>query len=140
VFVVDDDDSVHRALARLIHSAGYRVEAFGNARAFLERLREVTSPACLVLDVQLPDLDGLVLQRELKALLPIIFITGGDIPMTVDAMKVGATDFLAKLVTTSICSARSNRHSNGWRKSARCAVSWIRSVCGWTGSRRASGK
>ncbi|MFL9998941.1 response regulator [Paraburkholderia sediminicola] len=99
VFVVDDDDSVRRALARLIHSAGYRVEAFGNARAFLERLREVDSPACLVLDVQLPDLDGLALQRELKAVLPIIFITGhGDIAMTVEAMKAGATDFLAKPV------------------------------------------
>jgi FixJ family two-component response regulator len=99
VFVVDDDDSVRRALARLIHSAGYRVEAFGNAQAFLERLREVDSPACLVLDVQLPDLNGLALQRELKAVLPIIFITGhGDIAMTVGAMKAGAADFLAKPV------------------------------------------
>ncbi|MFL9904021.1 response regulator [Paraburkholderia fungorum] len=99
VFVVDDDDSVRRALTRLIHSAGYRVEAFATARAFLERLHEVTSPACLVLDVQLPDLDGLALQRELKAVLPIIFITGhGDIAMTVGAMKAGATDFLAKPV------------------------------------------
>ncbi|MFM0198966.1 response regulator [Paraburkholderia fungorum] len=99
VFVVDDDDSVRRALTRLIHSVGYRVEAFANARAFLDRLREVTSPACLVLDVQLPDLDGLALQRELKAVLPIIFITGhGDIAMTVGAMKAGATDFLAKPV------------------------------------------
>ncbi|HYS63694.1 MAG TPA: response regulator [Paraburkholderia sp.] len=99
VFVVDDDDSVRRALGRLIHSAGYRVETFDNAHAFLERLRDVTSPACLVLDVQLPDLDGLELQRELKALLPIIFITGhGDIAMTVGAMKAGASDFLAKPV------------------------------------------
>ncbi|MBU7435866.1 response regulator transcription factor [Paraburkholderia fungorum] len=99
VFVVDDDDSVRRALTRLIHSAGYRVEAFGNARAFLQRLREVDSPACLILDVQLPDLDGLALQRELNAVLPIIFVTGhGDIAMTVGAMKAGASDFLAKPV------------------------------------------
>ena len=99
VFVVDDDDSVRRALARLIRAAGYQVEAFGCAYAFLERLREVTSPACLVLDVQLPDLDGLELQRELHAELPIIFITGhGDIAMTVGAMKAGAADFLAKPV------------------------------------------
>src|SRR5580700_298352 len=99
VFVVDDDDSVRRALARLIHAAGYRVEAYGNARAFLERLREVDFPACLILDVQLPDLDGLALQRELKAMLPIIFVTGhGDIAMTVGAMKAGATDFLTKPV------------------------------------------
>jgi FixJ family two-component response regulator len=99
VFVVDDDESVCRALARLIQSAGYRVETFGSARAFLDRVRADTCPACLVLDIQLPDLSGLELQRELHAALPIIFITGyGDIPMTVDAMKAGATDFLPKPV------------------------------------------
>jgi len=98
VFVVDDE-SVCRALARLIQSAGYRVETFGSARAFLDRVRADTCPACLVLDIQLPDLSGLELQRELHAALPIIFITGyGDIPMTVDAMKAGATDFLPKPV------------------------------------------
>jgi FixJ family two-component response regulator len=100
VFVVDDDDSVRRALARLIQSAGYRVETFGSAHAFLDRLRADTCPACLVLDIQLPDLSGLELQRELHAALPIIFITGyGDIPMTVGAMKAGATDFLPKPVS-----------------------------------------
>ncbi|MGF6995560.1 response regulator transcription factor [Paraburkholderia sp. GAS32] len=99
VFVVDDDDSVRRALARLIQSAGYRVETFGSARAFLDRMRADACPACLVLDVQLPDLSGLEPQRELNAVLPIIFITGyGDIPMTVGAMKAGATDFLPKPV------------------------------------------
>ncbi|WP_341317734.1 response regulator [Paraburkholderia sp. IMGN_8] len=99
VFVVDDDDAVRRALARLIQSAGYRVETFGSARAFLDRMRADTCPACLVLDIQLPDLSGLELQRELNAALPIIFITGyGDIPMTVGAMKAGATDFLPKPV------------------------------------------
>ncbi|WP_345816985.1 response regulator (plasmid) [Paraburkholderia sp. PREW-6R] len=99
VFVVDDDDSVRRALARLIQSAGYRIETFGSAHAFLDRMRADTCPACLVLDIQLPDLSGLELQRELHAALPIIFISGyGDIPMTVRAMKAGATDFLPKPV------------------------------------------
>ncbi|RDJ98010.1 response regulator transcription factor [Paraburkholderia lacunae] len=99
VFVVDDDDSVRRGLARLIQSAGYRVETFGSARAFLDRIDSVTGPACVVLDVRLPDLTGLELQRELKGALPVIFITGyGDIAMTVGAMKAGATDFLAKPV------------------------------------------
>ncbi|MFM0221723.1 response regulator transcription factor [Paraburkholderia dipogonis] len=99
VFVVDDDDSVCRALARLIQSAGYGVETFGSARAFLGRVCTVNTPACAVLDVQLPDLSGLELQRELNAALPVIFVTGhGDIPMTVGAMKAGATDFLSKPV------------------------------------------
>ena len=99
VFVVDDDDSVCRALARLIQSAGYRVETFGSARAFLDSRRADTCPACLVLDIQLPDLSGLELQRELDAALPIIFITGyGDLSMGVGAMKAGAIDFLAKPV------------------------------------------
>ncbi|AXE92146.1 response regulator transcription factor [Paraburkholderia terricola] len=99
VFVVDDDDSVRRALARLIQSAGYRVETFGSAHAFLDRMRADTCPACVVLDIQLPDISGLELQRELNAALPIVFITGhGDIPMTVEAMKAGATDFLPKPV------------------------------------------
>jgi FixJ family two-component response regulator len=100
VFVVDDDDAVRRALMRLIRSAGYLVEGFGSASEFLESRSCTHRTACLVLDVQLPDLNGLDLQRELNAasaLLPIIFITGhGDIAMTVSAMKAGATDFLAK--------------------------------------------
>jgi FixJ family two-component response regulator len=99
VFVVDDDDSVCRALARLIQSAGYKVQTFGSARAFLARMRAVTDPACLVLDVQMPDFSGLELQRELNASMPIVFVTGhGDIPMTVGAMKAGAIDFLSKPV------------------------------------------
>ncbi|MGF6901440.1 response regulator transcription factor [Paraburkholderia sp. GAS348] len=99
VFVVDDDESVCRAFARLIQFAGYRVETFGSARAFLDRIRAETCPACLILDIQLPDVSGLELQRELNAAMPIIFITGyGDIPMTVGAMKAGATDFLPKPV------------------------------------------
>jgi FixJ family two-component response regulator len=102
VFLVDDDTSVRRALTRLIKSAGYQVQSFGSAREFLEK--DVTSdgPACLVLDVRMPGLTGLDLQRELQAMdmnLPIIFITGhGDIPTSVRAMKAGAVDFLQKPV------------------------------------------
>jgi FixJ family two-component response regulator len=102
VFVVDDDDAVRRALTRLIRSVGYRVEGYGSASEFLESRPCEQGVGCLVLDVQLPDLNGLDLQRELNAAsesLPIVFITGhGDIAMTVSAMKAGATDFLAKPV------------------------------------------
>ena len=99
VFVVDDDASVREALGRLIRSAGLRVEAFESAEAFLNRPR-ADGPACLVLDVQLPDLSGLDLQRRMADAnneIPIIFITGhGDIPTTVRAMKAGAVEFLTK--------------------------------------------
>jgi FixJ family two-component response regulator len=99
VFVVDDDASVREALGRLIRSAGMRVEAFASAEAFLERAR-ADVPACLVLDVQLPDLSGLDLQRRMADAsneMPIVFITGlGDIPTTVRAMKAGAVEFLTK--------------------------------------------
>ncbi|BAN27550.1 response regulator transcription factor [Caballeronia insecticola] len=102
VFVVDDDESVRRALTRLIRSAGYRVEGYASARAFLDRPSSMDAEACLVLDVQLPDLNGLALQRQLNATgvtLPIIFVTAhGDIAMTVNAMKAGAMDFLTKPV------------------------------------------
>lgn len=103
VFLVDDDASVRKALTRLIRSAGYDVQAFASARDFLNvSLDDSQEPACLVLDVSMPGLSGLDLQRELQAantLLPIIFITGhGDIPMSVKAMKDGAVDFLPKPV------------------------------------------
>lgn len=103
VLLVDDDDSVRRALTRLIKSAGYAVQAFASARDFLEYWRITNEgAACLVLDVRMPGLSGLDLQHELLAsniLLPIIFITGhGDIPMSVKAMKEGAVDFLPKPV------------------------------------------
>jgi FixJ family two-component response regulator len=105
VFVVDDDEAVCRALTRLIRSAGYCVESFGSAHEFLECRPYFQGCACLVLDVGLPDINGLELQNELNAAnrsLPIIFITGhGDIAMTVQAMKAGATDFLAKPVSDS---------------------------------------
>jgi FixJ family two-component response regulator len=99
VFVVDDDPSMREALADLIASVGLSVEAFKSAPEFLERRRH-DAPACLVLDVRLPGLSGLDLQRELlrrEAPIPIIFITGhGDIPMSVRAMKEGAVEFLPK--------------------------------------------
>jgi FixJ family two-component response regulator len=102
VFLIDDDASVRRALMRLIKSAGYEVQTFASAREFLVSGGHNEVYGCLVLDVQMPGLNGLDLQRELLALnmnLPIIFITGhGDIPMSVRAMKAGAIDFLQKPV------------------------------------------
>ena len=99
VFVVDDDASVREALERLVRSAGLRVEAFASAEEFLTR-PQADAPSCLVLDVQLPDLNGLDLQRRMvdaNADIPIVFITGhGDIPTTVRAMKAGAVEFLTK--------------------------------------------
>ena len=99
VFVVDDDPLFRGSTEMLIESAGLSVQAFSSAEEFLRsRLPEV--PACLVLDVRLPQLSGLDLQRELAKAgvqIPIIFITGhGDIPMTVQAMKAGAIEFLTK--------------------------------------------
>jgi FixJ family two-component response regulator len=99
VFVVDDDTSVREALDSLIRSVGMRVETFASARDFL-RHPPPEIPACVVLDVRLPDQSGLIVQRELGArgnALPVIFITGhGDIPMSVKAMKGGAVEFLTK--------------------------------------------
>jgi FixJ family two-component response regulator len=98
VFIVDDDRSVRESLRRLITSVGMAVEVFPSAQAFLSAPR--AGPGCLVLDVRLPGLSGLDLQRELAqtdAALPIIFLTGhGDIPMSVQAMKAGAVEFLTK--------------------------------------------
>src|SRR5439155_15442260 len=102
VFLVDDDASVRRALARLIKSAGHPVQAFASAREFLGTNVEAEEAACLVLDVRMPGVSGIDLQRELQTInrnLPIVFITGhGDIPMSVKAMKAGAVDFLPKPV------------------------------------------
>ena len=99
VFVVDDDASVREALQRLVRSAGLRVEAFASAEEFLNRAR-TEGPSCLVLDVRLPELSGLDLQRRMVDTnneMPIVFITGhGDIPTTVRAMKAGAVEFLTK--------------------------------------------
>jgi RNA polymerase sigma factor (sigma-70 family) len=99
VFIVDDDDSVRRALQRLCRSIGLTVELFGSARQFLDRY-DLSRPGCLVLDVRMPGLSGLDLQDELNArgiAIPVVFITGhGDIPMSVRAMKAGAVDFISK--------------------------------------------
>ena len=99
VFVVDDDSSIREAIKSLVSLVGLRVETFGSAQEFLRNERP-DLPGCVVLDVELPGLSGLDLQRELAAHginLPIIFITGyGDIPMSVRAMKAGATEFLTK--------------------------------------------
>jgi FixJ family two-component response regulator len=99
VFVVDDDVSVRESLELLISFAGWQPELFASAEEFLARPRAVV-PNCLILDVSLPDLNGLELQKLVatdRADMPIIFITGhGDIPMTVQAMKAGAVEFLTK--------------------------------------------
>lgn len=99
VFIVDDDISVRESLEGLIGLEGWRVETFVSAEEFLARPR-ASEPSCLILDVSLPELNGLDLQTLLaadRADMPIIFITGhGDIPMSVQAMKAGAVEFLTK--------------------------------------------
>jgi FixJ family two-component response regulator len=98
VFVVDDDVSVRESLELLILAAGWQPETFASAEDFLAR-SHVDGPSCLVLDVTLPDLNGLDLQKRIvdRADMPIIFITGyGDVPTSVQAMKAGAVEFLTK--------------------------------------------
>lgn len=99
VYVVDDDISVRESLELLIRTAGWQVEVFESAHEFL-RCSKASVPSCLVLDVNLPGLNGLDLQKQVaaeRADMPIIFITGhGDIPTTVRAMKAGAIEFLTK--------------------------------------------
>ena len=99
VFVVDDEVSVREALESLVRSAGFEVETFASAQDFLDR-RKTDKPGCLVLDVRLPGLSGLDLQKrivEANQEIPIIFITGhGDVPTSVQAMKAGAVEFLMK--------------------------------------------
>jgi FixJ family two-component response regulator len=99
VFVVDDDVSVRESLELLIRNAGWQPETFGSAQEFLSRPR-VLVPNCLVLDITLPGLNGLELQKRVaidRTEMPIIFITGhGDVPVSVQAMKAGAVEFLTK--------------------------------------------
>jgi FixJ family two-component response regulator len=99
VFVVDDDEAIREATASLLASVGLRVQTFTTAKEFLRHPRPA-APACLVLDVRLPGLSGLDLQRELIGAgitIPIIFVSGhGDVPMSVQAMKAGAVEFLTK--------------------------------------------
>jgi len=99
IFVIDDDPSVRQSLESLIKSVGWRVRTYGSAQEFLGS-GHLEAPGCIVLDVRLPGLSGLDLQQALlraKSHLPVIFITGhGDIPMSVQAMKAGAVEFLPK--------------------------------------------
>jgi FixJ family two-component response regulator len=99
VYVVDDDISVRESLELMIANAGWQPQAFASAQAFLSHSR-ISIPSCLILDVNLPDLNGLELQKRIAADdagMPIIFLTGyGDVPMTVQAMKAGAIEFLMK--------------------------------------------
>ena len=101
IAIVDDDPSVREGLQSLIRSAGWSVESFGSAQEFLAR-RRAKAPSCLILDLQLPDLSGLDLQKHMAAMnleIPIVFLSGhGDIPASVQAMKAGALEFLTKPV------------------------------------------
>ena len=105
VFIVDDDISVRESLEALIDFEGWRTETFASAEEFLTRSRSL-EPCCLILDISLPDLNGLDLQKLIAAdriEMPIIFITGhGDIPMTVQAMKAGAVEFLTKPINDQL--------------------------------------
>jgi FixJ family two-component response regulator len=105
VFVVDDDASMRHSTERLVRSLGFAIQTFASAREFLDGAR-LEKPGCLVLDVHMPGLSGLDLQRELAQRgveIPIIFLTGhGDIPMTVRAMKAGAVEFLTKPVKSRV--------------------------------------
>jgi FixJ family two-component response regulator len=133
VFVVDDDPSVRVGLANLLESDGYIVETFASAAEYMARGSHL-GPSCLVLDVQLPGLDGLALQRQLAErgrMEQIVFITGhGDIPMGIQAMKRGAVDFLPKpfddealLSAVGQALARSAEH---WRKRDEVALIRLR--------------
>ncbi len=99
VFVIDDDASIRKSLSRLLRSAGYAAETFSSAEEFLRR-EHYDGAGCILLDVRMPGLSGMDLQEELNKAdyhMPIVFITGhGDIPMSVEAMKKGAVDFLTK--------------------------------------------
>jgi FixJ family two-component response regulator len=105
VFIVDDDISVRESLEALVGAAGWRPRVFSSAQTFLAHERGI-GPSCLILDVNLPDLNGLELQAHIaggQAEMPIIFITGyGDVPMTVTAMKAGAIEFLTKPINKDV--------------------------------------
>jgi FixJ family two-component response regulator len=105
IFLVDDDPGVLKALSRVLRQQGWHVETFASAEAFLARSHPTTE-GCLVLDVTMPGLDGLALQRTLREtghMLPIVFVSGhGDIPISVQAIKAGATDFLTKPVHVDV--------------------------------------
>ena len=112
VFVVDDDHSVRRSLARLLKSVGYRVESFASAADFLANVA-CSGPACALIDVRMPDVSGFDLFQDLQRRcpgLPVVFITGhGDIAMSERAIKGGASDFLVKPVDESVLLAAVER-------------------------------
>jgi FixJ family two-component response regulator len=105
IFVVDDDAAVRRSLTRLLRSVGWNAEAFASASDLLERA-PITGPGCILLDVQMPGMNGLELHERMSEAgiaLPVVFLTGkGDIPMSVHAMKHGAVDFLVKPVEENV--------------------------------------
>lgn len=105
IFVVDDDAAVRRSLTRLLRSAGWNTEAFASADDLLERA-PAAEPGCVLLDVQMPGMNGLELHQRMAEAgiwLPVVFLTGkGDIPMSVQAMKHGAVDFLVKPVEEDV--------------------------------------
>jgi FixJ family two-component response regulator len=112
IYVVDDDASFRGAISRLLRAGGYQVQTFGSATEFLQAARE-DAPGCLLLDLQMPGLNGLDLQKELADSdrpLPIVFVTGqGDIPTSVNAMRAGAEDFLTKPVKKEVLFAAVER-------------------------------
>ncbi|CAG9185814.1 response regulator transcription factor [Cupriavidus pampae] len=100
VYVVDDDDSVRRALSRLLIAHGYRVTTFASAQAFLDEADLDGAPACVLLDLQMPAMDGLMLQQGLQRRMPVIFLSGhGNVARVVQAMQAGAIEFLEKPVS-----------------------------------------
>ena len=103
VFVVDDDEHVRNALCRLLRSGGYTAEGYGSASAFLHGADLTSAPACLLLDLQLPDLSGIELQQRLEGRVPIVFVSAhGDMNTAVQAMKAGASDFLTKPIDARV--------------------------------------
>ncbi|CAG2139831.1 response regulator transcription factor [Cupriavidus plantarum] len=100
VHIVDDDDSVRRALGRILTAHGHMVSTFGSAQAFLEEADLDAGPACVLLDLMMPGMDGLMLQRVLQRRVPVIFLSGhGDVTRAVQAMQAGAIEFLEKPVS-----------------------------------------
>ena len=143
VFVIDDDAAMREALQSLLRSVGLSVETFASAREFLTGQRP-EAPACLVLDVRLPGLSGLELQRELSEAgihIPITFITGhGDIPMTVQAMKAGAVEFLTKPCRDQDVLDATSQALDRDRAAHEQRADWQSCVSGMNSSRRASAK
>jgi FixJ family two-component response regulator len=110
VFLVDDDEQVRCAISRLLRAAGYCVHSFDSAEVFFDRVDLSSSPACLLLDLQMPGMTGLDVQHRLNGRVPIVFLTGrGDVESSVDAMKAGALDFLIKPVRESVLIAAVDR-------------------------------